>query len=45
MSLTALSLIPPLISGATPATVATLIGLHLIPAAVVIPTLTRRLPS
>jgi hypothetical protein len=43
VTLTVVSLIPPVISGADTATVLTLIGLHLIPAAVMIPTLTRRL--
>ncbi|MET7962503.1 DUF6069 family protein [Micromonospora zamorensis] len=43
VSLTAISLVPPLISGANTATIATLIGLHLVPAAVMIPTLTRSL--
>jgi hypothetical protein len=43
VSLTAISLIPPLLSGANTATTAALLGLHLIPAAVMIPTLTRTL--
>ncbi|MFC7530870.1 DUF6069 family protein [Actinoplanes sp. GCM10030250] len=43
VSLTAISLIPPLLSGATTATTAALIGLHLIPAAVMIPALARSL--
>ncbi|WP_405648050.1 DUF6069 family protein [Streptomyces uncialis] len=43
MSLTAISLIPPLLSGATTATTTALLGLHLVPAAVMIPTLTRTL--
>ncbi|NYH46286.1 FtsH-binding integral membrane protein [Micromonospora jinlongensis] len=43
MSLTAISLVPPLISGANTATIAALLGLHLVPAAVMIPTLTRSL--
>lgn len=43
MSLTAVSLIPPLLSGATTATTTALLGLHLVPAAVMIPTLTRSL--
>jgi hypothetical protein len=43
VTLTAISLIPPLISGANSATVVTLLGLHLIPAAVMIPALTRSL--
>ncbi|MDG4824649.1 DUF6069 family protein [Asanoa sp. WMMD1127] len=42
-SLTAISLVPPFLSGADTATVATLLGLHLVAAAVMIPTLTRRL--
>jgi hypothetical protein len=43
VSLTAISLVPPLLSGAAPATVAALLGLHLVPAAVMIPTLARSL--
>ena len=43
MSLTALSLLPPLLSGANAATTITLLGLHLVPAAVMIPALTRSL--
>lgn len=43
VGLTVLSLIPPVLSGADAATVASLLGLHLIPAAVMIPTLTRSL--
>lgn len=42
-SLTAISLIPPLISGAATVTVAALIVLHLIPASIMIPTLARSL--
>ncbi|KAB1913011.1 DUF6069 family protein [Micromonospora sp. AMSO31t] len=42
-SLTALSLVPPLLSGADTATAAALLGLHLVPAAVMIPTLARSL--
>src|SRR6185437_10544434 len=42
-ALTAISLVPPLISGADAATTAALIGLHLIAAAVMIPTLARSL--
>ncbi|GAB2577759.1 hypothetical protein Aab01nite_11140 [Paractinoplanes abujensis] len=42
--LTAVSLVLPLISGAEARTVAALIGLHLIPAAVMIPALARSLP-
>jgi hypothetical protein len=41
--LTAASLVPPLVSGAAAATVAALIGLHLVAAAVMVPTLTRSL--
>ncbi|RHA44469.1 hypothetical protein D1825_01085 [Cellulomonas rhizosphaerae] len=41
--LTALSLIPPVISGAAGGTIAALIALHLIAASVMIPTLTRSL--
>ncbi|HET6859277.1 MAG TPA: DUF6069 family protein [Streptomyces sp.] len=43
VSLTAISLVPPLLSGATPATITALSGLHLIAAAVMIPALARRL--
>ncbi|GAA3345039.1 hypothetical protein GCM10020358_50620 [Amorphoplanes nipponensis] len=43
VSLTAISLIPPLVSGADAATVTALIGLHLVPAAVMIPVLARSL--
>src|SRR5512138_1423367 len=43
LSLTAISLIAPLLSGANAATVAALLGLHLVPAAVMIPALTRSL--
>ncbi|MEU4371384.1 DUF6069 family protein [Micromonospora chersina] len=43
VSLTALSLVPPLVAGADTATTVTLLGLHLVPAAVMIPTLTRSL--
>ncbi|TYK52820.1 DUF6069 family protein [Actinomadura decatromicini] len=43
VSLTAISLIPPLIAGANTATTTALIALHLIPATIMIPTLTRRL--
>ena len=42
-SLTVISLIPPLISGAETTTIAALLGLHLVPAAVMIPALTRSL--
>jgi hypothetical protein len=41
--LTAISLVPPFLVGAAPATVAALLGLHLIAAAVMIPALARRL--
>ncbi|HET7328451.1 MAG TPA: DUF6069 family protein [Nocardioidaceae bacterium] len=44
-SLTAISLIPPLVSGANTATTTTLLGLHLVAAAVMIPTLARSLRS
>jgi hypothetical protein len=44
-TLTVVSLIPPLISGADTATIAALLGLHLVPAAVMIPTLARSLRS
>jgi hypothetical protein len=43
VALTAISLIPPLLSGADPATVTALLGLHLVPALVMIPTLARSL--
>ncbi|MET9903803.1 DUF6069 family protein [Streptomyces sp. NPDC006446] len=43
VSLTAISLVPPLLSGANAATVTALLGLHLVPATVMIPTLARRL--
>ncbi|GGN65231.1 hypothetical protein GCM10010112_26310 [Actinoplanes lobatus] len=43
VSLTAISLIPPLISGAATTTAVTLVGLHLVPAAVMIPSLARSL--
>ena len=43
VSLTGISLIPPLISGASTATTATLMGLHLVAASVMIPALTRSL--
>jgi len=44
VSLTAISLVPPLLAGANPATTTTaLLGLHLIPATVMIPTLARSL--
>ncbi|BCJ39911.1 hypothetical protein GCM10010168_27700 [Actinoplanes ianthinogenes] len=43
VALTALSLVPPVLTGANAATVATLCGLHLIAAAIMIPTLVRSL--
>ncbi|MFC4068859.1 DUF6069 family protein [Actinoplanes subglobosus] len=43
VTLTVVSLVPPLISGAAATTAATLLLLHLIPAAVMIPTLARAL--
>ncbi len=43
MSLTAISLVPALLSGADSATVIALAGLHLVPAAIMIPTLARSL--
>jgi hypothetical protein len=43
VSLTAISLVPPVLSGANTATIIALIGLHLVPATVMIPTLTRSL--
>jgi hypothetical protein len=43
LSLTALSLVPPFISGADTATIAALVGLHLVAASVMIPTLARAL--
>jgi hypothetical protein len=43
VSLTALSLVAPLLSGADAATITALLVLHLIPAAVMIPTLARSL--
>ncbi|MFG2677369.1 DUF6069 family protein [Streptomyces sp. NPDC048445] len=43
VSLTAISLVPPLLSGANTATIAALLRLHLVPAAVMIPTLARSL--
>lgn len=43
VSLTAISLIPPLVSGAASTTVATLLGLHLVAAAVMVPALARSL--
>ncbi|MEH0937762.1 DUF6069 family protein [Micromonospora psammae] len=43
VALTAISLIPPLLSGANIATTTALLGLHLLPATVMIPTLARSL--
>ncbi|MFI0486606.1 DUF6069 family protein [Actinomadura sp. 9N215] len=43
VSLTAISFIPPLLSGANTATIAALLGLHLVAATVMIPTLARSL--
>ncbi|MEU8301827.1 DUF6069 family protein [Micromonospora sp. NPDC048909] len=43
VSLTAISLVPPLLSGADTATTTALLGLHLVPAAVMIPTLAQGL--
>ena len=43
VSLTAISLVPPLLSGADAATTIALVGLHLVAAAVMIPTLARSL--
>ena len=43
VSLTAVSLVPPFLSGANAATTAALLGLHLVAAAVMIPPLTRSL--
>ena len=43
VSLTVISLVPPLLSGASTATAAALVGLHLVAAAVMIPTLARSL--
>ena len=45
VSLTAISLVPPFISEADPATTITLVGLHLVAAAVMIPALARSLRS
>ncbi|MGW0506685.1 DUF6069 family protein [Micromonospora sp. NPDC003241] len=42
-SLTAISMIPPFLTGGNVATTAALLGLHLVPAAVMIPVLTREL--
>ncbi|WP_229791863.1 DUF6069 family protein [Micromonospora fulviviridis] len=43
VSLTAISLVPPLLAGADTATTTALLGLHLVPATVMIPTLARSL--
>ena len=43
VTLTAASLLPPLVSGANAATITSLVGLHLVAATVMIPTLTRSL--
>ena len=43
VSLTAISLVPPFLAGADAATTVTLVGLHLIAATVMIPTLARSL--
>ena len=43
VTLTAISLVAPLLSGADTATVTALLGLHLVAATVMIPTLARRL--
>ncbi|MCW2750968.1 MAG: hypothetical protein JWR83_2078 [Aeromicrobium sp.] len=43
VSLTAISLVPPLLAGANTATTATLIGLHLVAGTVMIPALARSL--
>jgi Family of unknown function (DUF6069) len=43
VSLTVISLVPPLLSGANTATTAALLGLHLVAATVMIPTLARSL--
>jgi len=42
-TLTAISLVPPFLSGAAAATIATLVVLHLVAAAVMVPTLARSL--
>ncbi|WP_199853265.1 DUF6069 family protein [Plantactinospora sp. BC1] len=43
VSLTAISMVPPFLAGANTATTAALLGLHLVPAAVMIPSLARAL--
>jgi predicted Na+-dependent transporter len=45
LTLTALSLVPPLLAGGDAATTVTLVALHLLAAAVVVPVLTRRLDA
>ncbi len=45
VTLTAISLVPPLLSGADPATTTALVGLHLVAATVMIPTLAWSLRS
>ncbi|QLQ35660.1 DUF6069 family protein [Micromonospora robiginosa] len=45
VTLAAISLVPPFLVGAAPTTTLTLLILHLIPAAVMIPALTRSLPA
>jgi hypothetical protein len=45
VALTAISMIPPLVMGASATTAATLIGLHLIPAAIMIKALSRTLAN
>ena len=45
VSLTAISLVPPLLSGANTATTTALLGLHLVAATIMIPTLARSLRS
>ena len=45
VSLTGISLVPPLLSGADTATITALVGLHLVAATVMIPTLARSLRS
>ena len=44
VTLTVVSLVPPVLSGANAATTISLVGLHLVAAAVMIPPLTRSLP-
>ena len=44
LTLTVVSLVPPVLSGANAATTISLVGLHLVAAAVMIPPLTRSLP-